>query len=362
MLKTRNIFIDTETFVANNFFQNKNLSRLAEFGKMDTVNLFLTEITIKEIQSNIREELQYAQDEINRFKKNIANKGRILKNVEEYNKYISLPKLDINVDYDKINEELDKFIETGKITIIPFTTADLRDIIDRYFNREKPFGLGKKKYEFPDAIVLSAIEKWCTEYSCKIYVISQDKDLNDYTSKNIIPIPNLRTILNKINTQFNNDRLEWINKIFINSKEIIKEKIIENFSFKIKDEIWYDVSIDNVEVDEIKLFEHSIVQDNQDIGETIFQFDFDISFNMDVYYSDYSLSSYDKEDDKWYFPEPRTVNIALATTQTAEISIEAIYEERLLNNNNEIEINCLYCSIPDSEKVTDKLDGYQFQL
>ncbi|TYA89198.1 PIN domain-containing protein [Seonamhaeicola marinus] len=362
MLKTRNIFIDTETFVANNFFQNKNLSRLAEFGKMDTVNLYLTEITIKEIQSNIREELQYAQDEINRFKKNIANKGRILKNVEEYSKYISLPKLDINVDYDKINEELDKFIETGKITIIPFTTADLRDIIYRYFNREKPFGLGKKKYEFPDAIVLSAIEKWCEEYSCQIYVVSQDKDLKDYTSKNIIPIPNLRTILNKINTQFNNDRLEWINKIFLDSEEIIKEKIIEKFSFKIKDEIWYDVSIENVEVDEIKLFEPSIVQDNQDIGETIFQFDFDISFSMDVYYSDHSLSSYDKEDDKWYFPEPRTVNIALATTQTAEISIEAIYEDRLLNKNNDISIFCSYCSIPDSEKITDELDGYQLQL
>ena len=224
MLKTRNIFIDTETFVANNFFQNKNLSRLAEFGEMDTVNLCLTEITIKEIQSNIREELQNAQEEINRFKKNIANKGRILKNVEEYSKYISLPKLDINVDYDKINKELDKFIETGKITIIPFETADLKDIINRYFNREKPFGLGKKKYEFPDAIVLSAIEKWCVENSCQIYVISQDKDLKDYTSKNIIPIPNLRTILNKINTQFDNDRLEWINKIFLDSEKVIKEK------------------------------------------------------------------------------------------------------------------------------------------
>lgn len=362
MLKTRNIFIDTETFVANNFFQNKNLSRLAEFGEMDTVNLCLTEITIKEIQSNIREELQNAQEEINRFKKNIANKSRILKNVEEYSKYISLPKLEINVDYDKINEELDKFIETGKITIIPFETADLKDIINRYFNREKPFGLGKKKYEFPDAIVLSAIEKWCVENSCQIYIVSRDKDLKDYTSKNIIPIPNLRTILNKINTQFDNDRLEWINKIFLDSDEMIKEKIIEKFSFKIKDEILYGISIENVEVDSITLFEPSIVQDNPDIGETIFQFDFDISFSMDVDYSDYSLSSYDKEDDKWYFPEPRTVNIALTTTQTAEISIEAVYEDRLLTDSNNINIYCSYCSIPDSERVTAELDEYQFQF
>lgn len=362
MLKTRNIFIDTETFVANNFFQNENLSRLSAFGEMETVNLCLTEITVKEIQSNIREELQNAQEEINRFKKNIANKGRILKNVEEYKQYLALPKLEIEVDYEKINEELEKFIEKGKITIIPYETADLKDIIDRYFNREKPFGLGKKKYEFPDAIVLSAIEKWCIKNTCQIYVVSQDKDLKDYTSKNIIPIPNLRTILNKINTQFGNDRLDWINKIFSESEETIKEKIIEKFSFKLKDEVWFDVSIENVVVENIILHESAIVQDNPDIGETIFQFDFDISFSADVEYDDYSMSWYDKEDDKWYFPEKRTVNIELESTQTAEISIEAFYEDKLLEEYEEFEIYCSYCSIPDSERITEELEGYQFTL
>ena len=79
MLRTRNIFIDTETFVSNNFFLGHNLDRLAEFGKDETIRIYLTEITIKEIQSNIREDLQNAQEELNRFKKSISHKGRILK-------------------------------------------------------------------------------------------------------------------------------------------------------------------------------------------------------------------------------------------------------------------------------------------
>src|SRR5665648_695093 len=107
MLKTRNIFIDTQAFVANNFFESENLKRLAEFGNKGIIQIYLTEITINEIKSNIREDLLNAQDEINRFKKTIAGKSRILKNVDEYKQYIDLPKLDLQVDFNKLILELD---------------------------------------------------------------------------------------------------------------------------------------------------------------------------------------------------------------------------------------------------------------
>lgn len=77
MLRTRNVYIDTEVFISNNYFDSKNLQSLSNFGKDQTVNIFLTEITRNEIRSNIREEILTTQNEINIFKKNMSSKGKI---------------------------------------------------------------------------------------------------------------------------------------------------------------------------------------------------------------------------------------------------------------------------------------------
>src|SRR4051794_23139350 len=102
MLKTRNLFIDTQTFVGNNFFQNKSLSRLAEFGKLDTVNIYLTEITKNEIQNNIKEGLNIAEQEINKFREAISSKDKILKQI------IQLTKELATVDVSELSQRLIK--------------------------------------------------------------------------------------------------------------------------------------------------------------------------------------------------------------------------------------------------------------
>lgn len=362
MLETRNIFIDTQTFVANNFFVGENIHRLAVFGQMGIVKLFLTEITINEIQSNIKEELQNAQAVINEFKKNINQKGRILKNIDEFQEYLKVPKLELNVDFEKIKKELDEFIIKGNVEIIPFEFADLTKIVTKYFNQESPFGAGKKKYEFPDAIVLSAIEVWCKKEGCKIYIISNDVDMKTYESDIIISLPTLRDILNKINRQYQTDRLEWIQSIFDRSECNIIEEINERFVDRIKDEFWFDIKITKVNVTNVRLHEASIVQDNEDGGETVFQLDVDIEFYAEIEYNNFSLSSYDREDYSWSMPERTHTRLKMETTQTAEISIEAIYDDKLIDDIDDYSIRCNYCSIPDSEEITDQLEGFRFQL
>ena len=47
MLKSKNIYIDTQAFIGNNYFQNENLKRLANHGNAGHINIFLTEITKK---------------------------------------------------------------------------------------------------------------------------------------------------------------------------------------------------------------------------------------------------------------------------------------------------------------------------
>jgi hypothetical protein len=167
MLKTKNVYID------------KNLQSLCDFGKDRTVNIYLTEITKNEIKSNIKEEILNTQKEINIFKKNISNKGKILKNLERFKPYFDLPKLELNLDFKVLSNKLETFIKDGNVSFIPFELADIKVVVENYFKQEPPFGDGKKKHEFPDAIVLSAIENWCKKHKQKIYFISSDSDLKN---------------------------------------------------------------------------------------------------------------------------------------------------------------------------------------
>jgi hypothetical protein len=358
MLKTKNIFIDTQAFVANNFFENENLKRLAEFGNKEIVNIYLTEITINEIKSNIKEDLLNAQDEINRFKKSISGKSKILKNVDEYKQYIDLPILNLDIDFNKLTKELDEFIKYGKVSIIPYDTANLKNIVTRYFNKEKPFGTGKKKYEFPDAIVLSALEHWCLKNQFQIYIVGNDNDMKEYVSEMLLPIPKLRIILDLLN-KFENDRTEWITKIFKESEEQIRNKLDERFKEKIHDEWFHKIKVKSIDIEDFTFYEESIVQDNIDSGETIFQFEFDIFFNVTVEYEHFFESSldYDRGSDRWSFNELRTTRVSMSKTEIAEIAIEADYEQFRKEGQTDSSVFCSYISIPDEDDFIEALEN-----
>ena len=53
------------------------------------------------------------------------------------------------------------------------------DVFDWYFDGKPPFGIGKKKHEFPDAFVLSAIDQYYEEHEANIAVVSNDGDFGE---------------------------------------------------------------------------------------------------------------------------------------------------------------------------------------
>ncbi|WP_250461008.1 PIN domain-containing protein [Microbulbifer litoralis] len=53
----------------------------------------------------------------------------------------------------------------------------INDVLKRYFDNEPPFSeYGKKKNEFPDAIVLLAVEAWADAKEVKVLAVSADSD------------------------------------------------------------------------------------------------------------------------------------------------------------------------------------------
>jgi|GEM_PF-1166188 len=361
MLKTRNIYIDTQAFVSNNYFQNENLKRLAEMGQQGIVQLYISEITIEEIKSNLKEELHNATIEINKFMKSMSSKAKIVKNLDSFRPYLMLPKLDLDMDFLKLSGELDNFIKAGNVKIIPLEGANLREVVDKYFKGDKPFGKGKKKHEFPDAIVLSALENWCKPNNT-IYLLSGDKDFYDDLHVNIFPVESLKTILGWINEDFSErtERTEWITNIYKSRVKEIEEKIKESFIHKLKDEIGFDIIIENLQILQINLLDFSIVEESLMDSDTTFQIDYTISFKGDVTYDDYSLSIYDKEDDRYYGYDQTNVELEFSSMQVAEITIEAYIEDGYSPEEADAIINCIDTSVPSEDDITEKLEGYIF--
>lgn len=353
MLETRNIYIDTQVFVANNFFANQNLRRIQEFGQLETVKIFTTEITKSEIEKNIKEDLSNAISEINRFRHIIANKGKVLKNVDQFKPYFDLPKIELNLNFKELSEKLDNFIKISKTEIISYEIADIKDVVEKYLNEISPFSPGRKKYEFPDAIVISTIENWCKSNKTQMYFVSSDSDFANINIPEIIVVPNIKILLDKINKQHSHDENEWIFKIFdLNESQIIN-LINKSFEDHLLDESMYDIEISNIQVLETNLFGASLVEKKESLGEYFFQFDFDITFTADIEQDDYSQASYDKEDDVYYFVEKVKVNHKISITQSAEISIEAYFEEK-----DEIPtINCTYVGIPTEDKILQIIES-----
>jgi hypothetical protein len=58
--------------------------------------------------------------------------------------------------------------------------GNLERVIDWYFEKKPPFGEGKKAKEFPDAIMVSALDKYCAKHKTdKLAVISRDGGFKD---------------------------------------------------------------------------------------------------------------------------------------------------------------------------------------
>lgn len=362
-IKTTNIYVDTEAFVANNYFQSENLKRLSELGKRGIVKIFMTEITRHEIIHNAANDLINAIHDLNDFKKKLSNKGKILKNIEEFKPYLDLPKIELETQLDKITNDLNNFITEAKIEFIPYHTADLIDIVTKYFQQSKPFGQGKKKHEFPDAIVLSAIEHWCKTSGEKIYMISGDSDMNEFGSNAILRFKSLKDILGLINNQLNSadKRKDWIKSVFENNEEEIKQLISKAFEEKLLDETGYELELEDVEINDVVLHDYSIVLDQVNNGETILQLDYDISFSAGLTYDDYTYAFFNKESNKPFGSSEKEVRQTFNSTQTAEITLQTSAEDKDYENAAKVYIECSYTSVPKAEDLIDKLDGYYYR-
>jgi PIN domain len=165
-LQTKYIFVDTQSFRQARFDWNgKWLAKLVEFAKDGHLCLLTTEITKREITSQLQEVLKDAE--------NAARKHRIV--FEQLGVSEAFPKLTDPNALKILEAEFSKFLLAVGAIEVPLV-AQVGALFDDYFARRPPFS-EKKKSEFPDAFVVASLRDWCQKQKATVYVVSGDPDL-----------------------------------------------------------------------------------------------------------------------------------------------------------------------------------------
>jgi hypothetical protein len=172
--------IDTNVVYTNsNFLSHGLVGQLDQF-KDGLVKFLLSEIIILELFQSQKEKAKKSLEAMNNTIKICSLNGHlneenigVLKNVRDT---MQQPE-------ELGKQKIDDFLKFTGAEVISADQAQLKSIINKYFNNEPPFGKGKKKNEFPDAIALLSLEDWADKKKKKILAVSKDKDWKSFAEQ-----------------------------------------------------------------------------------------------------------------------------------------------------------------------------------
>lgn len=297
------VFVDTSVYVAENFFSpNSRINSLVGLAEKGIISLISTEITENEVLRHFKEETSLAWN-------NIKNSHRVFACFDDTRKF--LRKNTKKEFWEKCEDIFKKFKEKSKIYTIGYDYCDdVKSVFIRYFNAEKPFNEGKKKYEFPDAFTLQMLERYCTRNSLKqIIILSNDKDMKDYRSEHLKPINYKEYITSKL------AEAETIEKINQAIKED-KERICSHIQIRLEEELYDNRNYSNLfnteELPEVEIQECTIDMDanisiiSKDKNAFLIELYFNSYCEVKCTYFNLDYAVYDREDKIWYGGEWET--------------------------------------------------------
>jgi len=180
------IIVDTSIFDGNGLrLESGLLGKLKQFAD-SPIDFLVPDVIRNEIQSHLDKKIKVARNalekSINDASDHLFFEGSALndakKLIVESKEVEGLAK-----------SRLDRFLyDTGALLIDCDDFISVQDVLNRYFQNEPPFSeTGKKKNEFPDAIILLAIEEWADREGKSVLAIAIDKDWEKYCeeSRNI---------------------------------------------------------------------------------------------------------------------------------------------------------------------------------
>lgn len=183
------VFIDTNIFDSHSFdFHDGDLFRLKQLVKENKFRIILSDIVIREAKKHIVRNISDVQAVLKKALKTHLNKQgyeswctglqatKIIRQIDQFSLIHDI--VDESVKIKLIESallEFDKYIQEIRATIFDSSDIDINSIIADYFENRPPFMSKKdKKSEFPDAFMISKINKLANGFD-ELHVVSDDK-------------------------------------------------------------------------------------------------------------------------------------------------------------------------------------------
>lgn len=300
MLKTRNIFIDTQTFVQNRLrFEHPTFRRLRELCALGQLNLVLSETVVGEVRAKLHDQMQEASRTLSNFQKTI---GPIDSKIAEAHPGFHV-KLDEDFFIQKGYHAWNDYLSSCCTEIISASEVNATKLLSMYFNKEPPFGDGKKKNEFPDAISMLSIEKWLETNAEGIYVVSGDGDLESWCAnqagatsiKSIAELLDLYNITESKLTELVHELYKEEESKF--TKEIGATFLNKGFQYGTN----WDAEVTDVQIISVDISDFGVIEVFDD--EAVISISAKIEFSARIEGPDYDNASWDSEDKEYaYIP------------------------------------------------------------
>jgi BMFP domain-containing protein YqiC len=336
MLQTKNVFIDTEIYVRNQFnFENAVFSSFREACASEELTHITTSTVKKEVDRKIDKSIQTALNALNTFQRNAQT-------------LMSLHDKELSPLFNTIKEE-DVYAKAKKIYLTYLKDCntqtafaheiDGEDILNRYFTLNAPFTKDKSN-EFRDAISLSSLKTFLDgEYDEKSYVVSSDKALETYCADDnrLIYVESLSKLLDIYNLH-TNTRASKVKEYVLEIEDKIKEKIKDyvNNCDVYNVSTWEDAEVEEFSVISVGDPDPSVVN----INDEECQITFDISIEMDVTVTgpDYNNGTYDKEEGIIYTHGNSSRKSRLDLEFSVELDINYEFTNGELSNVSEVDV------------------------
>lgn len=194
------ILVDTCIFASNSLRLEKGLlGKLKQF-KDSGIHYLLPDVIKSEVKSHLENKVKSSRGSLEKALNNAGDD--LFFDGSELNEAKST-LIDSHEIEEVATNRLEKFIvNSGALVLECGDYVSVSELLQQYFEHKPPFAeIGKKKYEFPDAIVLLAIEKWAIENKVQVLAVAHDSDWKSYcdTSANIDYIENFSDALSKFN-------------------------------------------------------------------------------------------------------------------------------------------------------------------
>jgi len=340
----RLVALDTQVFDSYNFnYKSQVFQTLIKLVEEEKIKLLLTSITLREIRAHITEGAELVSKAIEQAvndlrKKRFKPQGdvkriKIAANSDSLCKFKKAVQ-DLAPNFEQINQELldqlEAFLLKIEYEMIEVDRVSVVEIFEKYFSGSPPFGVGKKKFEFPDAFVLLALQQEAENRNRIIYLVSGDSDWKDFSSltEDLSLVEKLDELLEVIIRETDSDEVDVCYALFVGKETEIKEYIESKFSN-------LDFSIDlsgssliefgseevEVKVNSVDIINSSLVNiDDSDADQpsVIFEVMAEIKYDANVSYESLEYAIYDREDDRYYGEE--TINTVF--TESIMLSVE----------------------------------------